>query len=98
MPGTAVSGAFGGPGVTVPVLGMAVGTRCRFLRVDTVQLGWLEEMTTNAAARHNVWLGEVAALEENLTYLRRRRAEAEARRADPAVQFRLRKPSSFWPG
>ena len=38
-------------------------------------------MTTNAEARlvearDKVWLGEVAALEETLTHLRRRRAEA----------------------
>ena len=56
-------------------------TRCRFLRVDPAQLGRLEEMTTNAEARlvearDKVWLGEVAALEESLTHLRRRRAEA----------------------
>jgi hypothetical protein len=40
-------------------------------------------MTTNAEARlaeahDKVWLGEVAALEESLTQLRRRRARAEA--------------------
>jgi hypothetical protein len=71
-------------------------TRCRFLRVDPAQLGRLEEMTTNAEARlaearDNVWLGEVAALEESLTHLRRRRAEAEARRGgspDRGVQLR----------
>jgi hypothetical protein len=67
-------------------------TRCRFLRVDPAQLGRIEEMTTNAEARlaearDNVWLGEVAALEESLTHLRRRRAEAEARRAHPIVEF-----------
>lgn len=67
-------------------------TRCRFLRVDPAQLGRIEEMTTNAEARltearDNVWLGEVAALEESLTHLRRRRAEAEARRAHPIVAF-----------
>ena len=55
--------------------------RCRFLRVDPAQLGRIEEMTTNAEARlvearDKVWLGEVAALEETLTHLRRRRAEA----------------------
>jgi hypothetical protein len=49
-------------------------------------------MTTNAEARlaearENVWLGEVAALEESLTHLRRRRAEAEARRTHPIVEF-----------
>jgi hypothetical protein len=49
-------------------------------------------MTTNvearlAEARDNVWLGEVAALEETLTHLRRRRTEAEARRAQPIVEF-----------
>ena len=42
-------------------------------------------MTTNAEARlaearDHVWLGEVAALEDSLTHLRRRRTEAEARR------------------
>jgi hypothetical protein len=49
-------------------------------------------MTTNAEARlaearDNVWLGEVAAREESLTHLRRRRGEAEARRAHPTVEF-----------
>jgi hypothetical protein len=67
-------------------------TRCRFFRVDPAQLGRIEEMTANAEARlaetrDNVWLGEVAALEESLTHLRRRRAEAEARRAHPIVEF-----------
>jgi hypothetical protein len=67
-------------------------TRCRFLRVDPAQLGRIAEMTTNAEARlaearDNVWLGEVAALKESLNHLRRRRAEAEARRAHPLVEF-----------
>ena len=67
-------------------------TRCRFLRVDPAQLGRLEEMTANAEARlaearDNVWLGEVAALEESLTHLRHRRAEAESRRPHPIVKF-----------
>jgi hypothetical protein len=48
-------------------------------------------MTTNAEARlaearENVWLGEVAALEESLTHLRRRRAEAEGQEPDRARQ------------
>ena len=65
-------------------------TRCRFLRVDPAQLGRIDEMTANAEARltearDQVWLGEVAALEESLTHLRRRRAEAEAQRARPAT-------------
>jgi hypothetical protein len=52
----------------------------------------LEDMTANAEARlaearENVWLGEVAALEEILTHLRRRRAEAEARHPHPIVEF-----------
>ena len=43
-------------------------------------------MTANAEARlvearEKVWLGEVAALEESLTHLRRRRAEAETQLA-----------------
>jgi hypothetical protein len=67
-------------------------TRCRFLRVDPAQLGRIEEMTTNAEARlaearDNVWLGEVAALEESLNHLRRRRAEADARRVRPIAEF-----------
>jgi integrase len=67
-------------------------TRCRFLRVDPAQLGRLEDMTANAEARltearENVWLGEVAALEESLIHLRRRRTEAEARRGHPIVEF-----------
>jgi hypothetical protein len=58
-------------------------TRCPFLRVDPAQLGRIEAMTTNAEARlaeahDKVWLGQVAALEESLTHLRRRRAQAEA--------------------
>ena len=49
-------------------------------------------MTTNAEARlaearDNVWLGEVAALEDSLTHLRRRRTEAEARRHHSIVEF-----------
>lgn len=60
-------------------------TRCRFLRVDPAQLGRIEDMTTNTEARltearDKVWLGEVTALEETLTHLRRRRDEAEQRR------------------
>ncbi|MCE3556304.1 site-specific integrase [Pseudonocardia sp. RS11V-5] len=67
-------------------------TRCRFLRVDPAQLARLDEMTANAEARlvearQNVWLGEVAALEESLTHLRRRQAEAEARRTHPIGEF-----------
>ena len=65
-------------------------TRCRFLRVDPAQLGRIDEMTANAEARlaearDQVWLGEVAALEESLTHLRRRRAEVEAQSARPAT-------------
>jgi hypothetical protein len=49
-------------------------------------------MTTNAEARlaearDNVSLGGVAALEESLTHLRRRRAEPEAGRTHPSVEF-----------
>jgi integrase len=67
-------------------------TRCRFLRIDPAQLGRLEDMTTNAEARlveawEKVWLGEVAALEESLSHLRRRRAEAQARYPDVAQDF-----------
>jgi hypothetical protein len=48
-------------------------------------------MTANAEARHaeardNVWLGEVAALEESLTHLRRHRAEAESQRPHSIVR------------
>jgi integrase len=60
--------------------------RCRFLQVDPAQLGRIEEMTVNAEARlvearDKVWLGEVAALEETLTHLRRRRTEAQTQLA-----------------
>lgn len=56
--------------------------RCPFLRVDPAQLGRIEEMTVNAEARlsearEKTWLGEVAALEESLEHLRRRRAQAQ---------------------
>jgi hypothetical protein len=49
-------------------------------------------MTANAKgrvaeARGNVWLGEVAALEERPTHLDRRRAEADARRYQRASEF-----------
>lgn len=59
--------------------------RCRFLRVDPAQLGRIDEMTTNAEARlvearEQTWLGEVAALEETLVHLRRRREETHAQR------------------
>jgi integrase len=65
-------------------------TRCRFLRVDPAQIGRIEDMTTNTQgrlieARDNVWLGEVAALEESLIHLRRRHTEAEAALAESAV-------------
>jgi hypothetical protein len=52
-------------------------------------------MTTNAEARDNVWLGEVAALEESLTHLRRRRAEAEAKRSHPIVDS-VNKAVKLW--
>jgi integrase len=72
-------------------------TRCRFLRVDPAQIGRIDEMTTNAEARlaearDQVWLGEVAALEESLTHLRRRRAEAEGQLARPAAAGALGTP------
>lgn len=59
-------------------------TRCRFLRVDPAQLGRIEEMTHNAdnrltEAKDKGWLGEVAALEENLKHLRIRADEARRR-------------------
>lgn len=55
--------------------------RCRFLDIDPAQTQRLEQMTSNAEerldeARSHVWLGEVAALEESLIHLRRRRDEA----------------------
>jgi hypothetical protein len=43
-----------------------------------------EEVTTDAEAGE-VWLGEVTALEEVRTHLRRRRAEAEANRDGTAA-------------
>lgn len=62
-------------------------TRCRFLKIDPAQSGRLDEMTLNAEARlqearERVWLGEVAALEENLRHLRRRREEVSRLRSD----------------
>lgn len=56
--------------------------KCRFLRVDPAQLPHIEEMTANATkriaeAKERVWLGEVAALEDSLKHLRKRRTEAE---------------------
>jgi integrase len=67
-------------------------TRCRFLRVDPAQLGRIEDMTCNAEdrlneARDRGWLGEVAALEESLTHLRARSAEARLRLADNGNPF-----------
>lgn len=65
--------------------------RCRFLDVDPRQSPRLEEMAVNAEgcleeARRHVWLGEVAALEESLVHIRRRRDEALAKqRASEAV-------------
>lgn len=55
--------------------------KCRFLRVDPAQLPRIEEMTANATerlaeAKAQVWLGEVAALEDSLKHLRQRRVEA----------------------
>lgn len=63
--------------------------KCRFLRVDPVQLPRIDEMTANATARlaeaqERAWLGEVAALEDSLKHLRQRRAEAE-QQLSPAV-------------
>lgn len=59
--------------------------RCRFLDVDPDQTQRIEDMTENAEsrleeARANVWLGEVAALEESLVHLRRRLDEANTKR------------------
>ncbi|MDR7381184.1 tyrosine-type recombinase/integrase [Promicromonospora iranensis] len=56
--------------------------KCRFLRVDPAQLPRIEDMTANATkriaeAKERVWLGEVAALEDSLKHLRKRRTEAE---------------------
>jgi integrase len=56
-------------------------TRCRFLRLDPAAGGRLEEMTTNTCARlgearDRGWLGEVAALEDQLKHLRQRQQEA----------------------
>ncbi|GAA1743467.1 hypothetical protein GCM10009746_27980 [Microbacterium paludicola] len=65
--------------------------KCRFLDVDPRQSPRLEEMAVNAEgrleeARRHVWLGEVAALEESLVHIRRRRDEALAKqRASEAV-------------
>lgn len=68
-------------------------TRCRFLRVDPAQLGRIEEMTTNAEdrlteAHDKGWLGEVAALGENLKHLRKRGDEARQRleQSDPFAE------------
>lgn len=56
--------------------------RCRFLHLDPAEGGRIEEMTRNAEARlveakQRVWLGEVAALEENLKHLRERQAQLD---------------------
>jgi hypothetical protein len=62
-------------------------------------------MTTNAEARlvearDNVWLGEVAALEESLTHLRRCRAEAKSQTRSPSrgVQLSAGKLRTVEPG
>lgn len=65
-------------------------TRCRFLKIDPAQSGRLDEMTSNAEARlqearERVWLGEVAALEENLRHLRQRREEVGRLRSEGAA-------------
>lgn len=51
-------------------------------------------MTKNAESRleeahANVWLGEVAALEESLVHLRRRLGEAEAKRQARAARIQM---------
>jgi hypothetical protein len=67
-------------------------TRCRFLRVDSAQLGRIDEMTENAEqrlveAQDKGWLGEVAALEESLKHLRTRQAEAQRRLGESTNPF-----------
>ncbi|MFI7064412.1 hypothetical protein ACIBL3_25710 [Kribbella sp. NPDC050124] len=62
--------------------GKVILARCRFLRVDPSQLPRIDEMTSNAESRlaeanDRAWPGEVAALEESLRHLRKRRDEAE---------------------
>ena len=66
--------------------------KCRFLRVDPVQLPRIEEMTANAEARlaeakDRAWLGEVAALEESLIHLRQRCSDAEQQRRARTAGF-----------
>ena len=56
------------------------------------QLGRLKEMTESAEerlveAKVKSWLGEVAAVEESLQYLRTRRDEAQRRRTHGANPF-----------
>ena len=68
--------------------------RCRFLDVDPDQTQRIEDMTQNAEsrleeARANVWLGEVAALEESLVHLRRRLGEAEAKRPAGSASIQI---------
>lgn len=68
--------------------------RCRFLDVDPDQTQRIEDMTKNAESRleeahANVWLGEVAALEESLVHLRRRLGEAEAKRQARAARIQM---------
>ncbi|MET8354863.1 hypothetical protein [Micromonospora sp. NPDC005206] len=42
-----------------------------------------DALDARGGAREKVWLGEVAALEESLTHLRRRRAEADSQLTRP---------------
>jgi hypothetical protein len=55
--------------------------RCPFLRIDPAQLPRLNEIESNTRARldearQKTWLGEVAALEESLAHIARKRSQA----------------------
>jgi len=72
-------------------------TRCRFLRVDPAQLGRINEMTENAEqrlveAKDRAWLGEVAALEDSIKYLRIRQSEAQQRLSRGVNPFTEQRP------
>ncbi len=55
--------------------------RCPFLRIDPAQLPRLNDIESNTRARldearQKTWLGEVAALEESLAHIARKRSRA----------------------
>lgn len=55
--------------------------RCTFLRIDPAQLPRLNDIESDTRARldkarRKAWLGEVAALEESLAHVARKRSQA----------------------